>query len=75
MKLFRITLRGMTYSTTGVIHGVSYVVAEDPTSAYKKVRDSLDTKGLGSRKDRELDKIELIAGSYDYTYNGHILYL
>ena len=41
-KLYRVTLRGMTYNSTGVAYGVSYVVAQDSESAYKKVKEFLD---------------------------------
>lgn len=69
MKLFRVTLRGMTDS-----YGTSYVVAEDAGQAYKKVKTFLDEKDIGFSKQRELDKIELIADSYQYT-SLTILYL
>lgn len=74
-KLYRVTLRGMTYSPTGNAYGVSYVVAENPDLAYKKVRKFLDDNNLGFTKDRELDKIELIADSNQYGGVGCSLYL
>ena len=37
-KLFKVTLRGMKYSTTGVSEGVSYVVADNSDQAYQKVK-------------------------------------
>ena len=66
-KLYRVTLKGMTYSSTGVVHGISYVVAKNSEEAYQKVREHLDEKDLGFSGDRELDKIELIAEAWDYT--------
>lgn len=74
-KLYRITLRGLKYNSTGVVEGISYVVATDAEKAYQKVRKRLDEKGYGFRKDRELDKIELIASNYEYTDTGTLLYL
>ena len=62
-KLFRVTLRGMTGYSSGVIHGVNYVIANDPTEAYESVRRYLDEKDIGFNKERELDNIELIAES------------
>lgn len=75
MKLYRVTLKGMTYSSTGIVYGVSYVVAKNSDKAYQKVRDFLDEEDLGVSKDRELDKVELIADSYPYTDVGCLLYL
>jgi hypothetical protein len=74
-KLYRVTLRGMKYSSTGVVYGVSYAIAENPDEAYKKVKKYLDEKDLGFSKDRALEKIELIAEDYQYTDSGCILYL
>ena len=74
-KLYRVTLRGMTYSSTGVAYGSSYVIAENSDEAYKKVRKFLDENDLGFTKYRELDKVELIADSYRYTDVGCLLHL
>jgi len=74
-KLYKITLKGMTYSSTGVVYGVSYAIAENPDQAYQKVKKFLDEKDLGFSKDRALDKIELIAENYQYTDCGCILYI
>ena len=74
-KLYRVTLRGMTYSSTGVAYGSSYVIAENSDEAYKKVRKFLDENNLGFTKYRELDKVELIADSYRYTDVGCLLHL
>jgi hypothetical protein len=49
----------MTYGDNP--HGIAYVVAIDPAEAYKKLRASLDERKLGFTKERELDKIELLA--------------
>lgn len=74
-KLYRVTLRGMTYNSTGVIHGVSYVIAKDSDTAYKKLREHLDKKNIGLSKDRALDKIELVAEAYEYTETKTVLFL
>ena len=74
-KLYRVTLRGMIYSRTGVAYGSSYVIAENLDEAYKKVRKFLDENDLGFTKYRELDKVELIADSYRYTDIGCLLHL
>lgn len=65
----------MTHNSTGIAYGVSYVIAENTDEAYNKVRKFLDEKDLGFFKDRELDKIELIADSYQYTHIGCLLHL
>lgn len=75
MKLYKITLKGMTYSVTGTIYGYSYVVATDPTEALKKVQDYLKEKDLGFSHERELDTIELLAEQSDYPKCRTILYL
>ena len=74
-KLYRVTLNGMSYSSTGVIYGVSYVIAKNTDEAYKKVKSFLNENDIGFSKDRELDKIELIADSYRYSDVGYLLYL
>ena len=74
-KLYRVTLRGMTYSSTGVAYGSSYVIAENSDEAYKKVRKFLDENDLGFANDRALGKVELIADSYRYTDVGCLLHL
>ena len=70
LKLYRVTLIGMLSS-----EGISYVVASDPTEAYDKVRTRLDKKDIGFRNYRELNKIELIASSYEYSNLETLLYL
>lgn len=65
-NLYKVTLRGLTFSTTGTVYGVSYVVATDPTEAYNKVRKFLNDKDYGFGYDRELHTIELLASSYEY---------
>ena len=74
-KLYRITLKGMTYNSTGIAHGISYVIATSTDGAYAKVRDFLDTNGIGFERERELDKIELVAEDYPYTDVGCMLHL
>jgi hypothetical protein len=74
-KLYRVTLRGMTCNAAGVIEGISYVVAEGAEEAYQKVRKRLDEKDYGFRRDRELDKVELLASTYEYTEIKTLLYL
>lgn len=74
-KLYRVTLKGMTYSSTGVAYGVSYVVANNSDEAYTKVRQYLDKEDIGFRKDRELDKVELLAEDYKYTDTNHMLFI
>lgn len=68
IKLFKVTLRGMRHTTTGSApEGVSYVLASCPTSAYLKIRKRLDDKNRGFVKDRELESIDLVAESGEYT--------
>lgn len=69
-KLFRVELRGMKQS-----HGDSYVIAPDPTSAHLKLKTYLKEHDLGFYKDRELDKITLIADSDRYGDCGVKLFL
>ena len=66
MKLFRVTLRGMTYSSTETIYGDCYVVANDPTTAYAIVLAQLEKEDIGFDHDRELHKIELLAEDTKY---------
>jgi hypothetical protein len=73
-KLYRVTLKGMHYNT-GIAYGHSYVIAENSDEAYQKVLNFLNENNLGFSKDRELDKVELIADSYRYTNVGCMLHL
>ncbi len=75
MKLYRVTLKGMTCSSTDTNYGISFVVAEDPTQAYERVKKFLTDDDIGFSKDREMDKIELIADEYRFSDCGTILYL
>lgn len=75
LKLYRVTLRGMTWSTSGVVEGISYVVAENAEAAYQKVKKRLDEKDIGLSRQRELDRIELIASTYEHTATRTLLYL
>jgi len=75
MKLYKITLRGMTFAVTGVAEGISYVIAPDPYAAYMKVKNRLDSQDIGFEKDRELEKIELLADNQECNNIGTLLYL
>ena len=77
MNLYKVTCNGMTsvsVASGNVAHGVAYVVAEDPTSAYKKVRAYLNKADLGFDHERELDTIELLASDERYPHCGYRLY-
>jgi hypothetical protein len=77
MKLYRVTLRGMTHTSgSGTTHGDAYVVAKDAEEAYRKVKDYLDDKNFGFSYERELDTIKLLAESdKDYPTCGKRLFL
>ena len=68
MKLYRVTLRGMTDTSMGtqVAHGAPYVVAESMDQAYGMVRAELDRKRTGFSKEREIEKCELLAEEGEY---------
>ena len=66
MKLFLVTLKGLS-SITGMSYHSSYVVAEDPTQAYLKIRNKLDKKDYGFKYERELDSIKLLADTDEYS--------
>jgi hypothetical protein len=74
-KLYRVTLRGMTSSVTGVSYGISYVVAKNTEEAYQKLKKFVDENDLGYSSQRELDKVELLAEDYQYTGTGTMLFL
>lgn len=66
LNLYKVTCRGMKYSASGPVHGVSYVVAEDASQAYDKVRAYLDEKDLGFASERCMETVELIASASNY---------
>ena len=57
-KLYRITLLGRL--------GNFFVVAQDPESAYRTLRNDLDKRDYGFRKDRAMKAIELLAEDAQY---------
>lgn len=69
-KLFQVMCRGMQSN----LHATSYVVADDPTSAYERVKHALETRGLGTPEDREMESVILIAEQADYPTCGVVLY-
>ena len=73
-SLYKVRLRGMRGSHP-VAYGVSYVVANDADSAYRKVRKYLDERKIGFTRDRALESVELIAEATAYPDTGIILYL
>lgn len=73
-KLYKITCKGMTTGSSNHF-GIGYIIAEDPSNAYNKIRAYLDKEELGYSKERELDKIELIAEDISYPDCGFKLYL
>jgi hypothetical protein len=77
MKLFKVKCRGMNTQGFGndIAHGLAYVVAEDPTEAYQKVRYYLDAEKIGVARDKELESIELLAEDAIYPSSGIKLYL
>lgn len=74
MKLYKITLTGL-YETNSIRCNPSFVVASDPAEAYNKVRNHLDNKDYGFKKDRGLKNIELIAEAKEYPDCGAMLFL
>lgn len=63
-KLYRVTVQGL--DSTKPQYKVSYVIADDPTSAYDTVREYLDDQEIGFEEDRELLSVELIADDTRY---------
>ncbi len=53
--------------------GFSYVVAKDPTEAYRKYQKFLDTEGICFPAKREMESVELVADSYIYGGCGVLL--
>lgn len=69
MNLYKVTLQGMNDVVfSGMCYGTSYVVARDPTAAYKIVRNFLDSQNIGFIDKRQLKSIELIAEDKLYAY-------
>ena len=65
-KLYRVTLRGMTGTMTGVAYGCPYVVAKSADEAIEKAQNYVNKENLGFREERELDRIELLAEETQY---------
>lgn len=65
-KLYIVKLRGMQLSGTGVMYGISYVVAENTDAAYDLVKEALYNEDIGFRHERELQSVELLAEQGKY---------
>ncbi len=65
----------MTTSSNGVAHGIAYVLAKDPSEAYRILRKDLDERDIGFATDRALDRIELIAEDTEYPQCGTRMYV
>lgn len=50
-----------------------YVVAPDPSSAYRWVRNTMDEQDCGFEKERELQAVELLAEDIEYTNISRLL--
>jgi hypothetical protein len=61
MKLFYVECKGMTTNPTGAPHGLAYVLADNPTEAYEKLKARLDKEGMGFTHERVLNKVSLLA--------------
>jgi hypothetical protein len=75
MKLYRIKLRGMCGSALNTNYGNPFVVADNPTEALGKVQEYLEEKDFGLTREREMDKVELLAEEGDYPECGIQLFL
>ena len=75
MNLYRVKLRGMQSSVTGIAYGDSYVIANDPSEAYQKIRRFLDKANIGFHKERELKSVELLAGEDEYNDTGKMVFV
>lgn len=74
-KLYKVTCKGMHGGiASDVAHGIAYVVADDAAEAYRKVREALDKLKLGFSKEREMEKVELLAEEGAYPDCGYALY-
>lgn len=75
-KLYRVTCKGMHGGLgADIAHGIAYVVADNSAEAYEKVRVSLEKQKLGFSKEREMEKIELLAEETTYPNCGYCLYV
>ena len=72
MKLYRVKLKGSP-SHGSVDCYTPYILANDPTEAYKKIRKILDEKDYGFESDREMQSIELLADDYEYNECKNLL--
>ena len=74
-NLYLVICKGMQSNIGGsTAHGIAHIIAPDPTTAYKILRKSLDERGLGLTRERELHSIELIASASEYPDCGIRLY-
>lgn len=72
MNLYLVTCRGMNGQNQD---GIAYVVAPDPTTAYRVLRHYLDKEDLGFASDRALASVELLAEDGEVTECGRRLFM
>lgn len=76
MKLYLVKLRGMQSAYSGNIrYGRSYVLADGPSSAIKKVQNFVNKQDLGFEWERELESIELLADEDRYNDTGTMIFV
>jgi hypothetical protein len=75
MKPYRVILKGMHNNGVSTAYGRPFVVAKDPAEALKNVQDYLNEKNLGFLREREIDRIELLAEEGKYPTCGIQLFL
>ena len=75
MKLYLVCCKGMQSGLgSSTAYGRSFVAAENPDIAYKKVREALNRRDLGFQAEREMLTIELVGEAADYPDCGTIYY-
>lgn len=76
MKLYLVSLKGMRSAIgSNINYGRSYVLADDPTSAYEKVKKFLGKEDLGFAHERQLESIELLADEDRYNDIGTMIFV
>ena len=76
MKLYLVKLRGMQSAIgDSISYGKSFVLADDPSSAYNKVKEFVDKEDLGFVHNRELEYIELLADEGRYNDVGTMVFV
>ena len=75
LELYKVTRKNIMACGCCVAHGISYVLASNPTDAYKKTQIDLEERELGFVKNKGFVRIESLDENVEYPFCGTRAYI